>query len=206
MQNNLVLSSQRRKLFWCATTPAFLFFILLPIVLFGQQSQISGTILDANNSPISFVTVLVLQTAAHQDSHPALELVKGTTTDDLGNFTLEDVDHATYTLQFSFIGFETQTKNITLTTNTALGQIILLENSPMLEEAVIILKKPTIEKAPGRLVFNIENTAVASGNALDVLKKTPGVVVSQQGISVKNNSPVIYLHNKRIYLSGEETR
>ena len=63
----------------------------------------------------------------------------------------------------------------------------------MLEEAVITLKKPTIEKAPGRLVFNIENTSVASGNALDVLKKTPGVVVSQQGISVKNNSPFIYI-------------
>ena len=206
MQNNLVLSSQRRKVFWCATTPAFLFFMLLPIVLFGQQSQISGTILDTNNSPISFVTVLVLQTTADDDSNPVPELVKGTTTDDLGNFTLEDLAHATYTLQFSFIGFETQTKNITLTTNTALGQILLLENSQMLEEAVITLKKPTIEKAPGRLVFNIENTSVASGNALDVLKKTPGVVVSQQGISVKNNSPVIYLNNKRIYLSGEETR
>ena len=71
--------------------------MLLPIVLFGQQSQISGTILDANNSPISFVTVLVLQTTAHEDSHPALELVKGTTTDDLGNFTLEGIAHATYT-------------------------------------------------------------------------------------------------------------
>jgi hypothetical protein len=75
----------------------------------------------------------------------------------------------------------------------------------MLDQAVITIKRPTIQKAPGRLVFNVENTSVVSGSALDVLKKTPGVVVSQQGISIKNNSPVIYVNNKRVYLSSEET-
>ena len=179
--------------------------LLFPATIFAQQSAISGTVLDQNKAPISFVTILAHELGT--DSGGATEIVstKGTTTDDLGNFTLENLDHAAYRLHFSFIGLETQTKKISLTTNTAVYTIILLESSEMLDQAVITIKRPTIQKAPGRLVFNVENTSVASGSALDVLKKTPGVVVSQQGISIKNNSPVIYVNNKRVYLSSEET-
>ena len=205
MGHYLVFLFSKLKPF-CSTTKARLLFLLLfPVTIFAQQSEISGTVLDQNNAPISFVTVLAHQLATAKGSAAAPDFVIGTTTDDLGNFTLENLDHANYTLHFSFIGFQRQTKNITLTTNTTLGAIILLESSQMLDQAVITLKKPTIQKVPGRLVFNIENTSVATGSALDVLKKTPGVVVSQQGVYVKNNSPVIYVNNKRVYLSVEET-
>lgn len=197
-----MLLSQKR--FCCTIKLAGYFLLLFPATIFGQQSKISGTVLDQNNAPISFVTVLANNVSEEKGTSGAV-FVKGTTTDDLGNFTLENVEHGNYTLHFSFIGFETQTKKISLITNTAVDTIILLESSEMLDQAVITIKRPTIQKAPGRLVFSVENTSVASGSALDVLKKTPGVLVSQQGISIKNNSPVIYVNNKRVYLSGEET-
>ena len=205
MRHNLVFLFSNLKRFSSTIKAGLLFLLLFPITIFAQQSEISGTVLDQNKAPISFVTVLVHKLGADPGSATDIVSTKGTTTDDLGNFTLENLDHATYRLHFSFIGFQTKTKNITLTTNTSVGAIILLESSQMLDQAVITIKRPTIQKAPGRLVFNVENTSVASGSALDVLKKTPGVVVSQQGISVKNNSPVIYVNNKRVYLSGEET-
>lgn len=205
MRHNLVFLFSSLKRFSSTIKAGLLFLLLFPITIFAQQSEISGTVLDQNKAPISFVTVLVHELGADPGSATDIVSTKGTTTDDLGNFTLENLDHATYRLHFSFIGFQTKTKNITLTTNTSVGAIILLESSQMLDQAVITIKRPTIQKAPGRLVFNVENTSVASGSALDVLKKTPGVVVSQQGISVKNNSPVIYVNNKRVYLSGEET-
>ena len=204
MRHNLVFLFLNLKRLFSAIKAAVLFLLLFPITCFGQQSQVSGTVLDKNNAPISFVTVLANKVSEDKGASGAV-FERGTTTDDLGNFTLENLEHANYTLHFSFIGFQTQTKNITLTTNTSVEAIILLESSQMLDQAVITLKRPTIQKAPGRLVFNIENTSVATGSALDVLKKTPGVVVSQQGISVKNNNPVIYVNNKRVYLSGEET-
>jgi len=197
-----LLLSQKR--FCCTIKLAGYFLLLFPATIFGQQSKISGTVLDQNNAPISFVTVLANNVSEEKGASGAV-FVKGTTTDDLGNFTLENVEHGNYTLHFSFIGFETQTKKISLITNIAVDTVILLESSEMLDQAVITIKRPTIQKAPGRLVFSVENTSVASGSALDVLKKTPGVLVSQQGISIKNNSPVIYVNNKRVYLSGEET-
>jgi hypothetical protein len=204
MLYNLVFLLLSQKRFCCTIKLAGYFLLLFPATIFGQQSKISGTVLDQNNAPISFVTVLANNVSEEKGASGAV-FVKGTTTDDLGNFTLENVEHGNYTLHFSFIGFETQTKKISLITNTAVDTIILLESSEMLDQAVITIKRPTIQKAPGRLVFSVENTSVASGSALDVLKKTPGVLVSQQGISIKNNSPVIHVNNKRVYLSGEET-
>ena len=204
MLHNLVFSFLKFKCFCSTIKATSFFFLLFSATIFGQQSKISGTVLDQNNAPISFVTVLANNVSEEKGASGAV-FVKGTTTDDLGNFTLENVEHGNYTLHFSFIGFETQTKKISLITNIAVDTVILLESSEMLDQAVITIKRPTIQKAPGRLVFSVENTSVASGSALDVLKKTPGVLVSQQGISIKNNSPVIYVNNKRVYLSGEET-
>ena len=113
----------------------FLFF-LFSATIFGQQSKISGTVLDQNNAPISFVTVLVNNVSEEKGASGAV-FVKGTTTDDLGNFTLENVEHGNYTLHFSFIGFQSQTKQIHLTSPVFLGAIVLLESSEMLDQANI---------------------------------------------------------------------
>ena len=204
MLHNLVFSFLKFKCFCSTIKATSFFFLLFSATIFGQQSKISGTVLDQNNAPISFVTVLVNNVSEEKGASGAV-FVKGTTTDDLGNFTLENVEHGNYTLHFSFIGFQSQTKQIHLTSPVFLEAIVLLESSEMLDQAVITIKRPTIQKSPGRLVFNVENTSVASGSVLDVLRKTPGVVVSQQGVSIKNNSPVIYVNNKRVYLSSKET-
>ena len=204
MLHNLVFSFLKFKCFCSTIKATSFFFLLFSATIFGQQSKISGTVLDQNNAPISFVTVLVNNVSEEKGASGAV-FVKGTTTDDLGNFTLENVEHGNYTLHFSFIGFQSQTKQIHLTSTVFLEAIVLLESSEMLDQAVITIKRPTIQKSPGRLVFNVENTSVASGSVLDVLRKTPGVVVSQQGVSIKNNSPVIYVNNKRVYLSSKET-
>ena len=177
---------------------------ITPLAINAQQSAISGTVVDKNDTPISFVTVLVQEIDPVKSASEFIS-TQGTTTDDFGNFSISNLAPATYQVSIRFLGFETHTKQIALTKNTNLGTIQLLESSEMLEEAVITAKRPTIQKGPGRLTFNVENTSVALGNTMDVLKRTPGVVVSEQGISVKNNTPVIYINNKRVYLSAEET-
>ncbi|MFT4942946.1 MAG: hypothetical protein ACI8RH_000683 [Flavobacteriales bacterium] len=205
MRHNLVFLSIRPISLGNTIKAVLLFFTLLPIASFAQQSNIGGTVLDQKNVPISFVTVLIQERTTDKGSAAEFVSIKGTTTDDLGNFTIENLEHTNYTLHFSFIGFETQTKKITLTTNTFVGEIILFESSETLDEAVITVKRPTIQKGPGRLTFNVENTSVATGSTIDVLKRTPGVVVSERGLLVKNSTPVLYINNKRVYLSSEET-
>jgi hypothetical protein len=166
-------------------------------VLMAQNFSVSGKIFNEKNLPISFVNVLAYDSNSEN-------LIKGTTTDDDGNFRLDGMEPGTYNFSFQFLGFDPYTKSIALTSNHNFGTIILSESSEMLDETVITAKLPTVKKTPGKLVFNVENSSFAVGSTMDLLKKTPGVVVIGEDIQVKFSTPVVYINDKRVYLSAAE--
>lgn len=166
-------------------------------MLVAQDFSIGGKVVDHDNSPISFVNILVFK--ADGDSP-----IKGTTTDDSGTFRLKGLDEGSYKLSFSYIGYEDHQHHLEISSNLNLGDIVLKETSEMLDETVVTAKLPTINKTPGKLVFNVENTSFSVGNTMDLLKKTPGVIVVGENIQVKLTTPVIYINDKRVYLSAAE--
>src|SRR5690606_29330730 len=104
----------------------------------------------------------------------------------------------------SFIGFKDVYRSIIVDQSIDLGSIILYESSEELDEISIVVKKPTLQKEPDRLVFNVENTALIEGNMFDLLKSTPGVLVMDNKIQVKNSTPTVYINDKKVHLSSEE--
>ena len=163
----------------------------------AQDFSVTGKVTDVENSPLSFVNVLVYQ---DEEENP----LKGTTTDEDGSFVLENLAAGNYTLNFSYIGFEDHNKNVQISKNINLEKVVLKENLEMLDETVVIAKLPTIRKSPGKLIFEVENTSLSVGSTMDLLKKTPGVAVIGENIQVKFSSPVIYINGKRVYLSSSE--
>jgi|TARA_R100001460_G_scaffold84086_9_gene125181 hypothetical protein len=166
-------------------------------VLMAQDFSVSGNVLDTNNAPLSFVNVLVYE---NEGENP----LKGTTTDEDGSFVLKNLEAGTYIINFSYIGFEDKQQTIQLSSNKNLGNLVLRENQQMLDETVVVAKLPTIRKTPGKLVFEVENTSLSTGSTVDLLKKTPGVIVTNENIQIKLSTPVIYINGKRVYLSAEE--
>ncbi|MDC7994957.1 outer membrane beta-barrel protein [Altibacter sp. HG106] len=175
--------------------------ILLVLCVFitshAQQVSVQGTVVDNANKPVSFATVLLLDASGETS-------LQGTATDEDGSFRLQPVNSGSYTLQISYLGFQTQTLSLSLPKDNPLGTITLVENTEQLGETVITSKEPILRKEPGKLVFTIENTALATGNTFDLLKKTPGVVVLGNDIQIKFSTPVIYINDKRVYLSASE--
>lgn len=55
-----------------------------------------------------------------------------------------------------------------------------------------------------RLVFNVENSTLSNSNVLDVLKHTPGVLVYDGKITIKNSTPIVYINNRKVHLSSSE--
>lgn len=163
----------------------------------AQDFSVSGKITNGENTPLSFVNVLALDTTSD-------EIVKGTTTDDEGFFKLDGLGAGGYTFSFSFIGFKSHTLSINLNADQNFGSIILFEDTEMLNETVITAKLPTVKKTPGKLVFQVENSSFAVGSTMDLLKKTPGVVVIGEDIQVKFSTPVVYINDRRVYLSAAE--
>lgn len=172
-------------------------FLLIPAFVCAQNFKVSGNVSDVNSQPISFSNVLILK---QSDS----TMVKGTSTDDLGFFELLDIPSGSYILNISFIGYTSQSLQIELASDINLEAIVLVEDAEMLSEVNITVKRPTIKRAPDRLTFNVENTALVEGNILQVLKSTPGVLVTDGNISVKSSTPTVYINDRKVQLSSTE--
>ena len=50
-----------------------------------------------------------------------------------------------------------------------------------------------------RIVFDVENSTLSSGNTWDILKKSPGVIDNQGQLMVRNAAVQVYLNDRKIY-------
>jgi outer membrane receptor for ferrienterochelin and colicins len=98
-----------------------LFLSLLSISLNAQQ--ITGNVFS-DGEPLPYVNVYLKGTS------------KGTTTDENGFYKINSVEGGNYTILASFTGFQTQRKNITVSSNSVVINFDLKE-SEMLEEVVV---------------------------------------------------------------------
>ncbi|MDH7446004.1 TonB-dependent receptor [Aquimarina sp. 2201CG14-23] len=135
------------------------------IVSAQETGSIAGTLLDkeANNQPLPFANVLIKGTT------------KGTTTDFDGLYTIENLEPGTYTVEFSFVGYETLDKeavvvaNQTTTINTALGA-----SAAALDEVII---KTTVKKESEAAIL------LEQKNAVTIQQKIGAQELSKKGVS-----------------------
>ena len=176
---------------------ATLFTCIFSVLAIAQDAVVSGQVLDQNNLPLPFVNVLL--TDAND-----VPSVKGASTDEAGKFTITGLDFKAYILKASFLGYESFTNTITIN-SSGLDQIIVLKPSAEnLDEVVLSAKKPTLVKTADRLTFNVANTALVEGNILDVLRSTPGILILDNNLSVKNTSPTVFINGRKVQLSASE--
>lgn len=179
-------------------TNLFVICVLASSMLFSQDLSVSGIVKDSENMPISYANVVLLSV---NDS----TAVKGSTSDEKGFFSINNVDTGSYILKTSFIGYKSVFQNVNIDDkDLVISDIVLEESNEALDEVSIIAKKPTVKKEADRLVFNVENTALSEGNVMEVVRNTPGVLVLDGSISVKNATPTVYINDKKVQLSSSE--
>lgn len=164
---------------------------------FSQVHTIEGVVKDEGDIAIAFANIVL------EDTEDA-SIIAGTTTNDDGAFKLENLKPSVYNIRISYLGYESFSAKIKLSGNVNLKTIILNDNIERLDGVVVTAKRPTVKRLVDRLVFNVENSTLSNSNVLDVLRHTPGVVVSDGSISVKNTPPVVYINDRRVHLSAAE--
>lgn len=170
-------------------------FICTPHFLLSQSSfTISGKINDGNDQGIAFANVLLMKTA---DS----SFVKGGVTNESGNYFLESIPSGSYYVEGSVVGFQSaRSESFDLTSDYTVPVLVMLEGEA-LGEVIVQATKPLYTQKVDRLVINVENSIVSSGGtALEVLERSPGVVVNRQnnGISVVGKEGVVVMINGKI--------
>ncbi len=174
-----------------------LFFTYLPQKVIAQ-TKVYGLINDENNQPLSSVNILLIKAA---DS----SLVKGKISDKTGSFSFENTPVGKYRIIATMLGYEQVfSQNFELTNihpEINLGPFILKKNPKELSAITVIGKKPMFEQKIDRMVINVRNSITsAGGNALEVLEKSPGVIVNRQtnALSMAAKNGVVIMINGKI--------
>lgn len=169
-----------------------------------QQGQISGR-LSAEGKPLS-ATVVSLLTASDG------QLIRTEITDESGNFQFGNLPYGGYLLFVEDPDLESyQSERVEITAAASskdVGTILMRKlTSEMLNEVTVVRKKPLIENKIDKVVVNVDAMMAASGgDAMDVLAKSPGIMVDQEGrITFKGKSGVaVFIDGKPTYMSGSD--
>ena len=144
---------------------AMMMFICMLLVqgMAMANNRINGRVVDDNDtSPLIGATVVLSDESGKQ--------VLGVTTDTNGCFELKEVMTGNYTLQCSYVGYDTFTLVLKqLERNTNLGEIRMMPASEVLDEVVIKGEK-VIQKIDRQLVMPTQTQKKAATNGISLLQ------------------------------------
>lgn len=167
---------------------------------FAQNGNISGKILGQKQQPLIGASVLLLhlpdsmQTAGQvADVNGAYHFKPKT-----GKYVVKTAMvgfAAVYSEAFDFAG-----------TPIELPVLVLDEKKNVLKEVSVSSTVPQLEQQSDRLVVNVEKLNTTGDNALEVLKKAPGIRLDKDdNILYRNNAGVVVMiDGRRTYMSGAE--
>ncbi|MEO5906388.1 MAG: carboxypeptidase regulatory-like domain-containing protein, partial [Saprospiraceae bacterium] len=186
----------KKTSFYCT----FILFLGLVISFssLSGQSNLTGTIFDANRESVPYANVLLLTTT---DS----TLFRGSVAGDNGKFEINNIPSGSYLLRVSMIGYvELHSEIFQLDGNPGtkdFGELVINEDVVLMNAAIVIAKKPLFEQRIDRMVVNVANSITSAGTtALEVLERSPGVMVNRQNdaISLSGKNGVVVMINGRI--------
>ncbi|MDB5091352.1 MAG: TonB-dependent receptor plug [Mucilaginibacter sp.] len=189
----------------------FLFAIALVITIcFNAYPQngtgkISGVVRDDQGKTLAGATI-ALQT----DTVTTSKTIK--IADKNGAFAFKNLVKGTYMITCTNVGFKaysTGRLRIDETRQLIVLPVIVLQaaNKQTLKEVVVTAKKPLIEQKIDRTIVNVDAMLTAAGsNALEVLSKSPGVIIGpNDDISLNGkNNVLILIDDKPTYMSAQD--
>ncbi len=166
-------------------------FALFCFTALAAQAQtggvVSGRVESASGEPMVAATVQLMS-----DSR----LVKTAVTDKNGGYSIEKVKPGKYTISITAVGFVKSVQDVTVATGvTDAGTVKLSDKPTALGEVVVTANKPFIEQKLDKMVVNVDaSPSNAGATAMEVLEKSPGVSVDNDGnISLKGKQGVIVM-------------
>ena len=173
-------------------------FLLKHFAAYAQNtSKISGSLSDVDKKSVAFVNLVLRRLA---DS----SIVKLSVTSENGHFEFPAIAGGKYFIEGSMVGFKRfRSPNIEVKNGEEMdaGIFTMTPTDIKLNEVNVIGTKPFITVQPDKLVVNVDNNPLMiNSNALEVLRKSPGVMVNQEDqIFLQGKSGLL------IYIDGRQS-
>lgn len=155
--------------------------------VYGQS--IKGRLTDEKGEPIEFASVASISLADSTHIYSfAISRENGSFEVDNSNCAVDSV-----ILKVGFMGFKTM--RIAVPKNYSFAMPIVLKPTDlMLDEVVVSSYRKAFSLLDGKIGVDVGSLSNnAADNMLDVLKRTPGVQVSKDGITVQGNNPLVVI-------------
>lgn len=167
---------------------AFLFAFAVLCTAFTLNAQkISGLVIQPDGKAVEYATVMLYSAA---DS----SLVKGAITGTDGQYELENIAAGRYFINANVVGMGNGVVPVFDYDggNKMLEKITLQESSTEISQVTVVARRPVIEVKADKTVVNVEGNMNSQGqNALELLRKAPGVVVdNNDNIMLKGKNSV----------------
>jgi len=189
-----------KKLF----TLCLFFSSTLCVVAQEKNGRISGTVRDQGGKSLQSVTISLLRA---KDS----SMVKAAASNKSGQYEIDLIADGQYIVMASSVGFEkSYSKPLSISPankNVQVENLQMTEASKGLAGVTVTAKKPFIETKIDKTIVNVDASPTSAGaTALEVLEKSPGVTVDNDGnISLRGKQGVIVMMDgKQTYLSAAD--
>ncbi len=148
--------------------------IAITFVAFGQQVTITGVVKDSLGGTLDMANVV----AINQETKT---LDGFGITDPNGRYKVNVKSNTTYSLKFSYLGFQPKELLIEVKDADLQRDITLIEQSENLDEVEVVYEMPVTIKGD-TIVYNTDSFVTGTEKKLeDVLKKLPGVEINDDG-------------------------
>lgn len=161
------------------------------------KRHLKGVVVDEQNLPLPYANVTLLNPA---DS----VMVGGGVTGESGRFVIPN-DHGKVIARISYVGYKTEYR---LCTRDNVGTIKMRPDATTLNETVVTAAKMQLERDGANYTLrNLGGTIMGNaGNALDLLRWTPGVVVGMnEDVSIigRDGTTEVYVNNRKVANNSE---
>jgi len=172
----------------------------------AQQGQVTGKLIDQQKQAIPYANIVLYQL-------PDSSLITGTVSSSEGKFIVNVPFNQSFFIKISAVGYVSfNSKPFKLTDASPtlkFETLVLAEDAAVLGEVKVTALRPQVIMEADKMVVSVEGTALAAGSSVyDVIERSPGVFVDQNGnIQLNGRAGVqIMIDGRLTYLSAEDLR
>lgn len=173
-----------------------IFFLLLLFAAFSSSAQpwsLNISVVNSKGHPVPQATVVVVPSA---DTAATMQKVS----DSIGQAHFNVDVRGQYIVRVSSIGYSPAERKV-MVTGASRFTITLNASTSTLAGVVVTATRPLMRQEDDKTIVEPEALAAASTNAYEILEKTPGLFVDQDGnVYLSSTTPA------RIYINGREQR
>jgi hypothetical protein len=176
---------------------------LLPFLcssfIYGKEISVRIKVIGSKNELVSFSSVTITN---REDSTKRLSTITDETA--VAQFDLEAPNQ--YFVTITALNYKPLAKGITVTDSNYEFVLSLEPSISTLNEVVIQAAKPLMRQEDDKTIIDPESLAAASTSGYEVLEKTPGIFVDQDGnIYLNSTTPAtVYINGREMKMSKSD--